>query len=407
MTASDASTILVINAGSSSIKFATFSVMQGQAPETLVKRASLAGQIEGIGTPKAHLTAKDHEGARLADLALEAGADDHAQALAYLLDWLVKQPALGTIAAIGHRIVHGADDYSSPIRLDQTVIDRLAEFVHLAPLHQPHNLAGVRALATIMPDIPQVACFDTAMHQTQPWVATAFGLPRRFTQAGIKRYGFHGLSYEYIATVLPQHTDRSCGRVVVAHLGNGASMTALVDGRSIATSMGFTPLDGLMMGTRPGYLDPGVLLHMMDHLAMDVPTLSKVLYKESGLLGVSGVSQDMRALLASDDPHAQEAVDLFIYRIVRELGSLAAASAGIDVFVFTGGIGENSPLLRQRICQDSAWLGIALDDTANSRGQFKISTPDSAIEVFVIPTNEEWMIASHTLRCIAPSTSSP
>ena len=330
-----------------------------------------------------------------------AGEAAHRAALAFLVDWLRDHDGGRAIAGVGHRVVHGAERYSKPLVLDAAAIDTLRGFIPLAPLHQPHNLAGIEAMTGALPGVPQVACFDTAFHRSQPEVAQRFALPRHSTAQGVRRYGFHGLSYEYIAEALPSHLPgRADGRVIVAHLGNGASMCAMKGLRSVATTMGFTAVEGLMMGTRCGSLDPGVLLYLMDYQGMDAKALEKLLYKESGLLGVSGISQDMRELLASDRPEAHEAVDLFCYRIVREIGSLAAALGGLDALVFTGGIGEHAAPVRQRICAALDWLGIAVDITANDRDASRISGSASRIDVLVLPTNEEWMIARHTAKLV-------
>ncbi|MBL8477910.1 MAG: acetate/propionate family kinase, partial [Sterolibacteriaceae bacterium] len=292
--------------------------------------------------------------------------------------------------------------FDAPVRLDTAARASIAALAPLAPLHQPHNLAGIDAMRSALPGLPQVACFDTAFHRSQPEVAQLFALPRAITAEGVRRYGFHGLSYEYIADVLPQHLgdERADGRVVVAHLGNGASMCAMRGRRSQASTMGFTAVDGLMMGTRTGNLDPGVLLYLMDYRKMDVAALTRLLYKESGLLGVSGISQDMRVLLDSPAPEAREAVDLFCYRIVREIGSLAAALGGLDALVFTGGIGEHGAPVRERVCASLGWLGIDLDGPANAANAAKISATGSRVDACVIPTNEEWIIARHTAGLI-------
>jgi acetate kinase len=323
--------------------------------------------------------------------------------LRLLVDWLHKHEAGWRIAGVGHRVVHGAQKFSQPVVLDAVMIDELRGFIPLAPLHQPHNLAGIDALSAALPGVPQVACFDTAFHRSQPDVAQLFALPRAITAQGVRRYGFHGLSYEYIAEVLPQRLDaaRANGRVIVAHLGNGASMCAMTNLKSQASTMGFTAVDGLMMGTRTGNLDPGVLLYLMEYQQMDAKALTRLLYKESGLLGVSGISQDMRVLLESAAPEAREAVELFCYRIVREIGSLAAALGGLDALVFTGGIGERGAPVRQQVCAQLGWLGLHLDEAANSSNAPKISAADSRIGVCVIPTNEEWIIARHTAKLIA------
>ena len=389
--------ILTINAGSSSIKFALF-----ELATPLSEKAAIAGQIDGIGTDAVHLVAKNAAGQRLADLPVPGGAAaKHQQAFDFLLGWFTGSEASGEIVAVGHRVVHGGDAYSHPIVLDRAALDQLAQYAALAPLHQPHNVNGIRAIEAILPAVPQVACFDTAFHRTQSAIAQMYGLPRKFTEEGAKRYGFHGISYEYIASVLPQHTAKADGRVVVAHLGNGASMTAMVERKCVATTLGFSTLDGLVMGTRCGSIDPGLILHLMESKGLGVKEMTQLLYKESGLLGVSGISNDMRTLVASDKPEAKEAIELFCYRIVRELGSLAAAAGGLDALVFTGGIGEHNPGLRQRICEQAAWQGIVLDAEANQRGEFRISSADSAVDVMVIPTNEEWMIARQAQRLLA------
>jgi acetate kinase len=306
-----------------------------------------------------------------------------------------------TLVGVGHRVVHGGLEFMAPTRLDSTVLARLARYEPLAPLHQPHNLAAIRVLFERLPGVPQVACFDTAFHRTVPEVAQLFALPPRFAAAGVRRYGFHGLSYEYVASVLPSLDARAAGgRTVVFHLGNGASMCALSGGRSIATTMGFTAVDGLPMGTRSGSLDPGVLLFMIDELGLGAREIERLLYKESGLLGMSGVSSDMRELLASDEPAARLALDVFMYRARRELGSLVAALGGIDAIVFTAGIGENQPEVRHRICADAQWLGVELDAAANERHGPRISTPDSRVAAWVVPTDEETMIARHVVRLL-------
>jgi acetate kinase len=389
--------ILVLNAGSSSLKFSVFLDRAGAAPQL-----ALRGQIEGILTTPS-FTARDADGVALAQSELGAAImPGHEGAAAFLLDWIEQRLAGQRLLAAGHRVVHGGTEFSAPVRVTPAVIGALERLVPLAPLHQPHNLAAIRAVAARAPELAQVACFDTAFHAAQPPLAQAFALPRRLTDAGIRRYGFHGLSYEYIAHMLPSIDMRAAsGRTVVAHLGNGASMCALLAGKSAASTMGFTALDGLPMGTRCGAIDPGVLLHLLDHHGMDARGLEKLLYHESGLLGVSGVSSDMRTLLVSRDAHAAEAVDLFVYRIVRELGSLAAALGGLDALVFTAGIGENTPLIRARVCRAAAWLGIELDESANAGGGPCISRTGSPASAWVLPTNEEMMIALHTRAALA------
>lgn len=382
--------ILTINAGSSSIKFALFPLDHPISPE-----AEVSGQIDGIGTETTRMTAKNRAGERIADQLLEGGKVNHAQAFDALLKWFTASHANWQIVAVGHRVVHGGERYSQPTVIDDTVLGHLQSFIPLAPLHEPHNVAGIIALQALLPSVPQIACFDTAFHRSQPEVAQTFGLPRNITAEGIKRYGFHGLSYEFIARALPQHSGRAAGRVVVAHLGNGASMAAMVDRKCVATTLGFSTIDGLVMGTRCGNLDPGVVLHLMETKNLSVMDMTRMLYKESGLLGVSGLSQDMRTLLASDKPEAEEAVNLFCYRIARELGSLVAAAGGLDALVFTGGIGEHAAEVRRRVCLQSEWLGIRLNPEANARHELRISAGNSSVDVLVIPTNEEWMMAHH------------
>lgn len=386
--------LLTINAGSSSIKFALFSAALAPAP-------SLRGEIDGLGAASApaHFVARDVHGAVLADVPV-AQVEDHQSALAYLLDWLLTQRAV-KLAAAGHRVVHGGEQFAKPQLVDASVMQAMTALAPLAPLHQPHNLAAIRALQNLLPSLPQIACFDTSFHSSQADVVRNFALPRELTAAGVRRYGFHGLSYEYIASVLPVHLgSRSSGRIVVMHLGNGASMCALHGGKSIASSMGFTALDGLMMGTRCGNIDPGVLLYLVQEKNYSLEKLTDLLYRRSGLLGVSGISADMRILRESNNPHAREAIDLFVYRIGRELGSMAAALGGLDGLVFTGGIGEHDIEVRRRVGEAAAWLEIRIDAAANrladgSKAQ-KISAAQSAVEAWIIPTDEESIIARHT-----------
>ncbi len=384
--------ILTINAGSSSIKFALFELAQ-----PISEKAYISGQIDGIGTEEIRLVAKNGQGERIADQILPGGsATKHKEAFDHLLRWITCNDNDSTIVAVGHRVVHGGDRFSHPVVLDDAVLEELEKFTKLAPLHQPHNLNGIYAIKGILPAVPQIGCFDTAFHRTQPHIAQIYGLPRKITEEGAKRYGFHGISYEYIASMLPQYTGKANGRVVVAHLGNGASMTAMLERKCVATTLGFSTIDGLVMGTRCGTLDPSLVLHLMESKGLSIKEMTHLLYKESGLLGVSGISQDMRTLLASDKPEAKEAIELFCYRIVRELGSLSAAIGGLDALVFTGGIGENNPYLRQKICAQARWQGIVIDADANARRDVLISTKDSAVDVLVIPTNEELMIARDT-----------
>jgi acetate kinase len=383
--------ILVLNAGSSSIKFALYPA--APAPDEDV--AACRGEIEGIGHAL-RLLVRDSRRTSSADRAVEGPATHH-QGLSALLEWLAAHSQGMEIAAAGHRIVHGGQAYAQPVRVTPAVLRDLEQLAPLAPLHQPHNLEAIRALAALEPGVVQVACFDTAFHATQPAVATIFALPRALTEQGIRRYGFHGLSYEYIASILPAHLGAGAdGKVVVAHLGNGASMCAMRNRRSIATTMGLSVLDGLVMGRRPGALDPGVVLYLMDCERMSSGEIAHLLYEQSGLLGVSGISDDMRELLASEDPRAREAVALFVYRIVRELGSLTAALGGLDALVFTGGIGEHSPAIRARVCEQAAWLGLGLDAAANAAGGPRISRPDSRVSIWTFPTDEELVIARHT-----------
>jgi acetate kinase len=345
----------------------------------------------------------DRDGRALADPARDRKIQPgHQGAIDHLLIW-GKTSALSehTIVAVGHRVVHGGRNFSQPVRMDPAVLDALDALVPLAPLHQPHCLAGIRAVAAVAPQLPQVACFDTAFHHTQLAIARALALPRRLTEQGLQRYGFHGLSYEYIASVLPEFdAAAAAGRTVVAHLGNGASMCALRNGRSVATTMGFSALDGLPMGTRCGSIDPGVLFYLMDQHHMSVRDLERVLYSESGLLGVSGLSSDMRTLLESSSQHAAEAVELFVYRIGRELGSLAAALEGLDAIVFTGGIGEHASKVRARVCRTARWLGVELDENANAAGGPRVSQASSRVTAWVIATNEELMIARHMVQLL-------
>jgi acetate kinase len=385
--------LLVLNAGSSSLKYSVF--------RTEDSGLSFRGQVEGIGTsPKFVL--HNGLGELIEQRTLSEGIGfDHEQALDFILGRLKDRMGDHRLEGVGHRVVHGGMNYAAPVRIDAYVVDELEKLVKLAPLHQPHNLAAIKTLFRKLPALPQVACFDTAFHRTQPAVAQWFGLPRRYTDEGVLRYGFHGLSYEYIASILPGIDPRAAaGRTIVAHLGNGASMCGLHAGKSIATTMSFTPVDGLLMGTRVGSLDPGVLLHLMTSYGMDATALEKLIYQESGLLGVSGLSSDMRTLLASNDPKAIEAIDLFGYRLGRELGSLAAALGGLDAIVFTGGIGENAAWVRSRVCRDTAWIGVRLDEAANQKGLSKISCDESNVAVWVIGTNEELMIAEHTRKLL-------
>ncbi len=389
--------IVVVNAGSSSLKFSVYGVEAGDRLALSAK-----GQIEGIGTSP-RFTAEDAAGTSLVE---QGWPDDresgHAKFFGDLAVWLQDYLGDGQVLAVGHRVVHGGVDFAAPVLIDDRVLERLDALCPLAPLHQPHNLAGIRAVAEVQPELPQVACFDTAFHRGHPELADWFALPREFYDEGVRRYGFHGLSYEYIAHALREVAPEIAGgRVVVAHLGSGASMCAIHDGGSIDSTMGFTALDGLPMGTRCGALDPGVVLHLLRAHGMDADAIERLLYRDCGLRGVSGTSNDLRDLLGSDDPRAAQAIDLFVYRIKRELGALAAALEGLDGLVFTAGIGERSSIIRERVCAGTAWLGIELDQAANDAGGPKISTDRSKVSVWVIPTDEELMIARHTLAALA------
>jgi acetate kinase len=390
--------ILVLNAGSSSIKFSLFAVdLRGQHLALRYR-----GAIDGIGSDPRFVVA-DTEGRHVVDQALagrRVGTGDHEGVLPVLHEWIAGHTDHLRVAAVGHRVVHGGEQFAEPVLVDDAILDQLEKLAPMAPLHQPHNLAPIRVIGQIAPDVAQVACFDTAFHRTQPPVSQLYALPRDLSATGVKRYGFHGLSYDYIASVLPGIVgDAGRGRVVAAHLGNGCSMCAMRDGKSVATTMGFTALEGLPMGTRSGAIDPGVILYLLAERSMSVGDVTDLLYRRSGLIGVSGISNDMRTLLASNAPEAAEAIELFVYRISRELGSLVAALGGIDALVFTAGIGEHAPPVRARVCENAAWLGIRLDPVANVNGGPRISTADSPVSVWVIPTNEELMIARHTLAC--------
>ena len=391
-----ADAIAVLNAGSSSFKFSLFA--QKADGMTLVSR----GQAEGLYTSP-RFVAKDSGGAVIAEKVWGDGVKlGHDGALEHLVGFLRNKLAEHRLVGVGHRVVHGGLEYTKPMRLGAAVLSALEKYIPLAPLHQPQNLAPIRALLERLPQLPQVACFDTAFHRAQPRVAQAFALPKSITDRGVIRYGFHGLSYEYIASVLPNHDARAArGKVVVLHLGNGSSMCAMANGQSVASTMGFTAADGLPMGTRCGNLDPGVVLYLIDELKMDARAIEKLIYQQSGLLGVSGISSDMRTLQESSDPNARAAIDLYVYRIGRELGSLAGALGGLDAIVFTAGIGENSHSLRERVCRDAAWVGVELDGDANARNAIRISADASRVSAWVIPTNEELMIARHTSKLLA------
>ncbi len=391
-----ADAIVVINAGSSSLKFSLF-VERGADLEL-----RLRGQVEGLFTAP-RFVAKDEAGQVVAEKSWGEGATlGHEGALEHLLGVLRERHGTDRLAGVGHRVVHGGPDYDRPLRVDAKVLDDLRAFEPLAPLHQPHNLAPIRALLERHPALPQIACFDTSFHRGNPELAQMFALPYEMFEQGIRRYGFHGLSYEYIASVLPAlDPAAAAGRTIVLHLGNGASMCALHGGKSVASTMGFTALDGLMMGTRTGSLDPGVVLYLMNARGMNAAAVEKLLYNGSGLLGVSGVSSDMRGLLASDAPRARLAIDLYVYRIRRELGSLAAALGGLDAIVFTAGIGENAAAIRAAVIRDARWLGTSIDAAANDAGATRLHDAASRVNVWRVPTNEELMIARHTRDVLA------
>jgi acetate kinase len=385
--------ILVINAGSSSIKFSVFECLAGGG-----LTVTLRGQVSGIGTePKFDVAG--HHGRPVAP---PLSGDGHDAAITAIHGWLLDRLGAETgLAAIGHRVVHGGERYSQPVLIDDQVIGELERLVPLAPLHQPHHLTAIRAMRAVARQVPQVACFDTAFHRNQPPLAQEFALPRALTEKGIRRYGFHGLSYEYIVSRLPVLAPEcATGRLIIAHLGNGASLCAVANGRSVATTMGFTPVDGLVMGTRTGTLDPGVILYLIQHDGMSADAVQELIYERSGLLGVSGVSSDMRTLLASDMPAAKQAVDLFVYRISREVGSLTAALGGLDALVFTGGIGEHAPEIRARVCRGAAWLGVSIDEAANAAGGPRLSFAGARVAAWVVPTDENLMVARHTRRLL-------
>lgn len=381
--------IAVINAGSSSIKFALYDTSPSLA-------ILFRGQLEQIGIlPALHVS--NAQGEHVIEENWPNEGFDHQVATQKILQTAIGLNGSEPIAGVGHRVVHGGTGYTSPVQIDDKVINDLTALSALAPLHQPHNLSAIRAIADAAPQIPQVACFDTSFHRTQPDVAQTFALPRKFTGDGIRRYGFHGLSYEYVVSRLPEIAPALVNaRTVIAHLGNGASLCAVQNGRSIATTMGFTAVDGLVMGTRCGTIDPGVLIYLMNAYGMDARSIENLIYRDSGLLGVSGISSDMRTLRTSPDLAAAEAINLFVYRIIREVGSLAAAMGGVDALIFTGGIGENDAATRAEVAEGCNWLGLELDRRRNERGATKISSGASPVSAWVIRTDEERMVAQHT-----------
>jgi len=382
---------LVLNAGSSSLKFSIY-----RRPEASAWSVDARGQIDGIGTSP-RLTASDGAGVSLADQHMAAGLDASG-AFDALAAWLrSRYGGTARVLGVGHRVVHGGAKYARPTIVTPEVLADLRTLEPLAPLHQPYNLAAIEAVSQRLPGVPQVACFDTSFHRGQPAVAEVVALPRDICADGVQRYGFHGLSYEYIASVLPQVAPEIAGgRVIVAHLGSGASLCAMRGGRSVDSTLGFTALDGLCMGTRPGATDPGVVLYLFQVLGLSAKDVEAILYKKSGLLGISGISNDMRVLLGSAEPGARLAVDYFVYRAAKEIGALTAALGGIDALVFTAGIGENSAEIRRRICEASSWLGVEIDHDANEKRDSRISRPGSRVSAWVVPTNEELMIARHT-----------
>jgi len=395
------SAVLVLNSGSSSVKFALYRAAGADAKQLF------SGQIDNIEyLPQLSLREASGETSERKLKSFPGPGRTRAEALSFLIDMLSQRAGGAGILAAGHRVVHGGAKFREPVLVDRDVLAVLETFIPLAPLHQPHNLAAIRALLDGAPGLPQIACFDTAFHTTQPRLATLYALPRELEERGLRRYGFHGLSYEYIASVLPDYlADGAQGRVLVAHLGNGSSLCAMRERRSIATSMGFTAVEGLVMGTRPGSLDPGVLLYLLQEMRMDAAAVSDLLYHRCGLLGVSGISHDMRVLLASTEPRAAEAVDLYVYRAVTQAGGLVAALDGLDALVFTAGIGEHAAPVRERICRGLAWLGLEFDPAANARDGPRISREGSPVSAWVIPTNEELMIARHTLQVIGQTGS--
>jgi acetate kinase len=384
--------ILVLNAGSSSLKFATFTIAGG------LRSLDVRGQLAGIGQGKVKLSVADGDGNPIR-WGHSKPVLDHVDAVYWLIAQLQIAEDSHNWLGVGHRVVHGGTRFSGPIEITADISDQLVALSDLAPLHQPHNVRPIKALTELLPELPQVACFDTAFHASQPEVAVRFALPEKYWDAGLRRYGFHGLSYEAILHALPAIAGNVPNRLIVAHLGNGASMAAVRDGTCVATTMGFSTLDGLVMGTRPGAIDPGVLLHLLrDGLTRE--ELERLLYHESGVKGVSGLTADMKTLLASADPKAKLAIDLYCYRIARELGSLAAALGGLDALVFTGGVGEKATAIRARVCADAAWLGLQLDDEANRHGGPRISTTASPVAAWIVPTDEELTIARHTQRLL-------
>ncbi len=383
----------VINAGSSSYKFSLFEEMD----DGRLERRTFGG-IEGVGSDDPYFIARDSNRKILSQHTWGSNLSSNAL-LEFLVDWIETHLAPNRLNAVGHRMVHGGPDFLEPTLVTPEVLERLRRLIPLAPLHQPRVLNVIDTLSERYPDLCQIVCFDTSFHQTNPYISRLYGIPGHLTEKGIVRYGFHGLSFEYVINELQQIApEEANGRTIIAHLGSGASMCGLINGRSIASTMGFSTLDGLVMGTRTGSLDPGVILYLLQHEKMGVSELETLLYNESGLLGVSGISSDMRDLLTTGNPASKTALDLFVYRVARETGSLVAACKGLDTFVFTAGIGERSPEIREAICKQIEWLGIEIDEEANQAGHMCISKPESRVSVWIIPTFEELMIARHGAR---------
>ncbi|MEP7453432.1 acetate/propionate family kinase [Phyllobacterium sp. SB3] len=379
-------TILVVNAGSSSLKYALF-----EQSEEL--RPLLRGSISSLDE-KPRMTVSAGGGNRTVDIDLNDGAINIKQAMNQVIAHLADRDLLRKVTCVGHRIVHGGQHFKSAVLLDEPTMKQLRELAPLAPMHQPRNIAIIDTVQAVLPSTRQFGCFDTAFHHTRPQLAKIYGLPRELTDSGMISYGFHGLSYSYIASCLKARFGAEAGgRVIVAHLGSGASLCALVNGASAATTMGFSPLDGLVMSTRSGSIDPGVILHLLQHRKMAVEHVAHLLQSESGLLGVSGVSGDMQALIASKQPSANEAIDLFVYRITQAIGSLAASMSGLDMLVFCAGIGEHSPLIRAKVGEGAGWLGVEIDAQRNSRSDETISSVDSKVKVLALPTDEERAVA--------------
>lgn len=389
------SMLLTLNVGSSSVKFAVYAAL-----DRLPLLAS--GEIEGLGAHASFSVVTSETDSNSREFHPEYKIESHAQAVHAILHWLQQAYVGSSVRAVSHRVVHGGADHVMPAHIDDALLADLERFVPLAPLHQPHNIAGIRAARAAFPDVPQIACFDTAFHRNHPFVADTFALPRSYYDEGIRRYGFHGLSYEFIVRRLRSYDPvLAQGRVIVAHLGNGASMCAMLNGRSIASTMGFTALDGLPMGTRCGQLDPGVVLHLMTEKGMDAAAITELLYQQAGLKGMSGFSHDVRSLQASDSPRARDALAYFADRGRREIGGLAASLGGLDALVLTGGIGENATQVRAAMLSNMDWMGIEIDDEANQRNVMLISQPKSRVQVLVFKTDEERMLAEHAAELLA------